>query len=397
MSWRKITFIVVALIVLLGGSAALSELFISMKPEPPRKPEMEMLRTVKVDTVNYQEITSSVVRTGRVTPGNEMNLVSEASGKIEKGDVILREGTSFKKGQLLVEIYKDEVELAMKARKSRFLTTITAILPDIKVDFPDEYQKYLAFFDAIEIDQSMPELPDINNEKLKIFLASRNLLSEYYGILQDEKRLSRHTLYAPFNGTFSQVNFEVGSYINTGGQIARIIRTDQLEIEVPVENHLSRWIKIGDKVSVLDEPDARGKKGKVVRIADVIDRATQSRSVYVHIINSKEEELIAGEYKWVNFPGQIIKNAMEIPRSAVFNSNEVFVVEEGRLKKHEINIIKTNETSLIFNGIKEGEKIVIEPLINVKENSPVSIPGEKKGNKRPGNNEKGNRGNKENA
>ena len=47
MSWRKITFIVVALIILLGGSAALSELFVSMKPEQKKKPEMAMKRFVK--------------------------------------------------------------------------------------------------------------------------------------------------------------------------------------------------------------------------------------------------------------------------------------------------------------------------------------------------------------
>ena len=42
MSWRKITFVVVALIILLGGSAALSWLFVSMKPAPPRKPDSDL-------------------------------------------------------------------------------------------------------------------------------------------------------------------------------------------------------------------------------------------------------------------------------------------------------------------------------------------------------------------
>ena len=74
MSWRKITFIAVALIVLLGGSAALSQLFISMKPEPPRKPDMEMKRFVKAETVKYSEIISSVVRKGRVETNHHSSL-----------------------------------------------------------------------------------------------------------------------------------------------------------------------------------------------------------------------------------------------------------------------------------------------------------------------------------
>ncbi|MDX1284559.1 MAG: hypothetical protein R3182_06095, partial [Draconibacterium sp.] len=103
---------------------------------------------------------------------------------------------------------------------------------------------------------------------------------------------------------------------------------------------------------------------------------TQMRGIFVQVKNSANNELLMGEYKVVRFPGQKIQSAMEIPRSAVFNSNELFAVVDGRLKKKEINIIKVNETTLIFNGLEEGEKIVVEPLINVKENSPVGIFGE---------------------
>lgn len=376
MSWRKIAFIVVALIILLGGSAALSMLFVSLKPEPPRKPETELKRFVKAETVKYEEITSSVSREGRVTSGSEVTLVAEASGKIEQGSVSLRKGSSFKKGQLIAEIYKDEVELALKARKSRFLTTMTSLLPDMKVDYPEHLEAYEMFFRAIDLDENVPEMPVVKDEKLKIFLASRDVFSEYYGIKQDEKKLERHSLYAPFNGTFTQVNFEVGGYVNTGGQIAKMIHTDQLEIEVPVENEQSEWIKIGDKVIVSERNSNEEKPGTVVRKANYIDPNFQSRGIFVEVQNSAKDELLMGEYMMVEFPGQKIEAAMEIPRSAVFNSNEVFSIVDGRLKKRVINIIKRNETTYIFNGLEEGEKIVVEPLINVKENSPVGILGE---------------------
>ena len=242
------------------------------------------------------------------------------------------------------------------------------------------------FFNAIDMDEELPELPVVDNEKLKIFLASRNVLSEFYGIQQDEKRLSRHSLFAPFNGTFTQVNSEVGGYVNTGGQIARMIRTDQLEVEVPVENEQSRWIKIGDNVKVYSRNKEIERSGVVVRKSDFVDPATQSRSIFVKVQSSVKDELLAGEYKLVEFPGQKIPQAMEFPRSSVFNTNEVFIVIEGKLKKKEINILKRNETTLIFNGLEENTKVVAEPLINVKENSPVGIKGEEK----PGGQKKGN-------
>ena len=378
MSWRKITFIVVALIILLGGSAALSKLFVSMKPEPPRMPETELKRFVKAETVAYSEITSALMRKGRVVSSSEVALVSEAAGKIESGEVAIRKGTSFKKDQLLATIYKDEAELAIKARKSSFLTTITTLLPDVKVDFPDQLDAFTQFFSSISMNKKLPELPEIKNEKFKIFLASRNVFNEYYGILQDEKKLSRHSLYAPFDGTFTQVNFEVGAYVNVGSQIARMIRTDQLEIEVPVENYQSEWIKIGDKVQVSSNQSESVKQGVVVRKSDFIDANTQSRSIFIKVLNSESNKLLSGEYMQVEFPGQKIPKAMELPRGAVFNSNEVFTVVDGKLKKRVIEVLKWNETTLIFNGLDEGTKVVSEPLINVKENSPVGILGEEK-------------------
>ena len=221
MSWRKITFIIVALIVLLGGSAALSELFVSMKPEQKKKPEMEMKRFVKTKTVAYSDIISPLSKEGRAVSGSEVTLVAEVAGKIEPGNVRLRKGQSFKEGQLLAIIYKDEVELALQAKKSQFLTTMTTLLPDLKIDFPDFYTIYETFFYAIDLEKEIPPMPLIENDKLKIFLASRNVISAYYSIKQDEKKLMRHSLYAPFNGTFTQVNFEAGAYVNAGGQIAK--------------------------------------------------------------------------------------------------------------------------------------------------------------------------------
>lgn len=373
MSWRKLTFIVVALILLLGGSALLAKLFINMKPEPPRNPGDNSKRYVKAEKVYYHEIISPLKREGRVVASHDVLLVAEASGRIELGEVPIKKGRAFRKGQVLATIYKDEAELALKARKSNFLNLLSQILPDLRIDFPDEYDAYYSYFQQVNFDAPLPKLPEPQNDKLKVFLASRSILSEYYGLLQDEKNLARRSLIAPFDGTFAQVNFEVGAFVNAGSQIARMIGTDILEVEVPVENDNSRWIKIGDQVKVFSEIDQDTLRGRVVRKAEFVDAATQARSIFVRVDQFGPDDLLVGEYKEVEFPGQKIRQAMEIPRNAVFNSNTVFTVFDGELKKADIHILKVNETSLIFNGLPENTMVVVEPLINVKENLPVEV------------------------
>ena len=57
-------------------------------------------------------------------------------------------------------------------------------------------------------------------------------------------------------------------------------------------------------------------------------------------------------------------------------SDEVFVIDEDRLQKRNINIQKVNEKTLIINGLKEGELLVLQPLINVLEGTLVERLGE---------------------
>jgi membrane fusion protein, multidrug efflux system len=129
-------------------------------------------------------------------------------------------------------------------------------------------------------------------------------------------------------------------------------------------------------VNVFSQNKSSVSPGKVVRKSNFVDAASQSRSIFVQIVNPEKANLLTGEYKLVEFPGQRVEKAMEIPRNAVFNTNEVFIVLDGKLKKGVLNILKWNETTLIFNGLDEGSKLVVEPLINVQENSPVGIVGE---------------------
>lgn len=377
MSRRKIIFIVIALIVLLGGAAALSKLFVSMKPVTEKKPAVKITRSVKAVKVEYDEIISPLTRPGRVGSSKKVILVAEASGKIEKGSINLKEGQPFRKGQLLGTIYKDEAELSLKASKSSFLKTLSNIMPDMKVDFPKQFDAYYAFFNSIDLNKKMPELPQVNDGKLKVFLSSQGVLKEYYAIKKEEKQLERHSLYAPFNGTFTNVNYEVGSYVNAGSQIAEMIQTTELEIEVPVENQQSNWIKVGDKIKVHLETGQNAKTGYVVRKSAYIDENSQSRSIFVKVPNSSGQ-LVSGQYLDVEFPGQKIESAMEMPRAGVFNTNEVFVVLNGELKKKQINILKWNESTLIFNGLDEGLYVVTEALVNVKENSLANVLGQEK-------------------
>ncbi len=366
---------VVALIFIVGMAYGLMKFLISQKEEPKMRPTVVAQRFVKAVPVVYGAVNSPVSGTGRMSSISEVDIIAEASGKILKGDIMLKRGARFKKGQKLFSVYNDEAKLALQSKKSQFLNTLANLLPDIKVDYPQHEKVFMDFFSSIDFEKDLPDFPDVKDSQLKVFLASRNVQSDYFSIQKDELQLKRYSVYASFDGTLTDVYLEIGSYTNMGGRVAHAIRTDQLEMEVPLQRFDADWVKIGDLVKVTAASTGLEWTGKVIRKAQMVDENTQSRGIFVQLSPKSGQEVLVGEYLFAEFPGQSIENAMEIPRTAVFNSNEVFIVDEGRLVKKQINVIKTNESTLIYNGVKEGLMVVTQPLINVLEGTPVSILG----------------------
>lgn len=367
---RRIVIVVSALFIILLAYGIMRFLA-AQKPPPPVRQSVEARRFVRIELVDYDNIPAAIVEPGRVSSVAEVDIISEASGKIEQGRVTLKKGAGFSRGDVLFVVYPDEAMLALKARKSRYQNTLAGILPDLAIDYPEYEEGYQKFFSSISVDEPLPPLPEINNDQLKIFLASRNVISEYYGIQSDELQLQRRTVTAPFDGTFTEVNMEVGAYTNAGGRVARAIRTDQLEVEVPLMRSDATWVTIGDPVSVRSDETSANWEGHVIRKSKFVDENTQRQSIFVRVNDGGSQALMAGEYLTVTFPVRPIENVMEIPRNAVFNFNEVFLVKSGRLAKASINIVKENERTLFFNGLIEGDTLVVQQLINVSEGTMV--------------------------
>ena len=205
-------------------------IFLEMKKDPAKKKPVIPVRNVRVLTVNYENAKTSFRASGRVNSKEEIVLSPEVGGKMIEGEIPFKKGQSFKKGDLLIKIYDDEAQLQLKAKKSTFLKMSAGVLPDFKLSFPESYPKWMKFFENLDLEEDFPELPDISSTQEKVFLASKGLLSDYYSIKSDELRLKKHYIRAPFTGAITEVSMEVGSFVNTGARIGKLINTEILEV-----------------------------------------------------------------------------------------------------------------------------------------------------------------------
>ncbi len=363
MNTKKLLYGALSLIILIIA-VFVSSMLIKGKPQPKKDGRQHNIVYVKAEQAHFSEITSDMVYRGRITPFDNVALAAEVQGKIMQGNVRFKAGESFRKGDVLLRVYSKDVEAALKSGKSSFLQTLSVILPDLKVDYPEEYDKWNRFFNAINVEQTLPRLPAINSDKEKVFLAANNVLASYYNLQQQEINLQRYVIRAPFNGSFKTVSKEIGAVASPGAELATIIRTDKLEVTVPVFPSDLSQIKKGDTVQITDNRGNR-QTATVTRIAGFVDEATQSVNVYLSYTATRNFGFLQGEYVDASFKGKAVAG-FEIPREALVDESHVYELKNNMPEKREIKILRRLQDSYIIAGIDSTNLIIIESLTGIK-------------------------------
>lgn len=322
----------------------------------------ENKKFVKVQEIKNDTINILVSGFGRVSSSRNISLSAEIQGVLQAGSSELKPGESFTQGQLLFKVNDKEAQLALKARKSVYLNLVATALADIKIDFPDSFSKWQNFLDNIDINASLPELPEIKTSKERTFLASRNVLSEYYTLKGDEERLKKYQIFAPFNGSIIDVTSEIGAVVNPGSPIATIIKTLGLEVTIPINAADISLVNIGNKVELHNQDKTSSFGGKVVRIAQNINPNTQLIDVFISIDADVKSVLYNGMYLEGDiYAGQVFE-ADEIPRRALLNDGKVFIVQDSLMIKKEIEIIKKNKNTVVVKKLSNNDLVIIEPV-----------------------------------
>lgn len=311
---------------------------------------------------------------GTLSSYNTVDLAAEIQGKLYAGNKALKPGMRFKKGDLLFRIDDSEARYSIRARKSTFINLLANILPDIKVDYNSEYKKWSDYMESIKLNESLPTLPAWSSEKEKVFLSTRNVLTEYFNIKSQEEQLKKYTVHAPFSGMISEVYMPEFSFVNPGAKIIKVVQTGNYEIPVAVPVSQLDMVKVGTKCTIYSTDGTERGGGSVVRISEVINRTTQSVTVYVKPGNDKDADYIEGEYLLVKIDAELTQNGCLIPRSAV-QDGQVYVYSktDSLLNKKPVQILNENEQGFFVSGISDTDTIIIQEVLNYRDTAKYGI------------------------
>ncbi len=313
----------------------------------------KIIKTVFVETVQNKDVPIIITANGNLVAKNKIELFSEVQGILKPLSKDFKAGTTYRKGEVILKINSEEHYANLQAQKSNLFNSITSIMPDIRLDYPEEYDKWQKYLVSFDFNKTTPTLPQTNSEKEKFFISGRNIYTTYYNVRNMEVRLSKYTIRAPYNGILTETFVNPGTLVRQGQKLGEFINPKVYEMEIAISATYRDLLQKGKKVELHNLENTQSWTGKVIRVNGKIDQASQTIKVFIQI---NSQDLKEGMYLEADLLAKSEKDAYEITRKVLVNNNSVYIVNDTVLKLVPVQPVYFKDQTVIIKGLADGSK-----------------------------------------
>jgi multidrug efflux pump subunit AcrA (membrane-fusion protein) len=350
---RKIILSIIG-ILLVAFSFYTAKTLIANKNRP--KPIKEkVVKTVFTDTVKNGTVKIVIPANGSLVAKRRVELFAEVQGVFKPSRKLFKPGETYNKGEALITIDAQEHYANVQSAKSVLYNALAAIMPDLRLDFPDVYQKWQTYLNSFDLSKTTPELPNITSDKENYFITGRGIVTNYYNVKNLEQRLSKFRITAPFSGILTQALVTEGSLIRSGQKLGEFIDASVYEMEVALSKNYGSLLKVGESVALKNLDGTEFYEGKVSRVNGSIDSNTQTITAYIEV---KDDALKEGMYLEATVDAKEEHDAIEIDRNLFLESQQIFVVRDSVLDVIPAKPVYFSDTKVVLKGIPDGTVIL---------------------------------------
>lgn len=367
---KRILIISITLIIALGLVIAVNA-FPSAKNKDNTAIEIKK-QGVLVDVIyphieNNEHIYNA---TGKIKAVNRFEIFSQVDGQLLPSARQFKEGRTYNKGEVILEIDQQEYKMSLLAQKSDFITLLTSILPDIKSDYPDSYSIWKNYVLLLDVNSNLPYIPTPQSEQEKFYLYGKGIYKSYYNVRSAEEKLMKYTIKAPFNGVVSSVKADAGTAVRSGTELGTLLSTEAYDLEITIPLASMDKIKIGTQAQLYSSELDYKWSGQIVRIGGDIDEQSQSIKLF---IRTQGQDLKEGMYLTAAIQQEPFMSTMSLPRKMIDDQDQVFIVDNHQLKKIEVEVLARQGDVAIITGLQEGTAVLSTVIKSAYDGMPVRI------------------------
>jgi len=318
------------------------------------------------------EETVSNTRAGTVKACRRANLSPSTGGQIAYLGV--REGDAVKQGQLLVELWNEDVKAEVALAESELQSadakaTAACLHAEVARREADRLARLRARGATSE-----DELDRVETEALATAAdctASRSSVEVSRSRLAVAKaNLAKTRLIAPFAGVVAEINGELNEYVTPSPPgiptppVVDLIDNSCFYVSAPIDEVDVAQVAAGLTARItLDACADQEFAGTVRRIAPyVLDLEKQARTVAVEVEFAEPDTIgamLAGYSADVEIVLTTHPDTLRVPTEAVVEDDQVYVLAQGLLEKRTIvKGIANWDYTEVTEGLVAGEKVV---------------------------------------
>jgi membrane fusion protein (multidrug efflux system) len=317
------------------------------------KSKFKRVVAVKMVPVVLAEFIESVEAVGTARANEQVIITSKYSDLVD--EIYFDDGQKVKKGALLVKLNNQE-ELAK-------VNELTANLSESKAHL----KRLTELLSSRATSKSLVEQQQAKTKAIEAQLVSANA------------KLNDLTLRAPFSGVLGFREVSKGAYIDAGNVITSLDDLSSMKVDFYLPERLLTHIHVGQQVTAFNSAyQDKEFIGKITALDSRIDSSTRSIKVRA-TINNKALKLRPGMLLNINVLLQV-ENILQLPESSIIpieSSHYVFVVKEEKAVRKAIKIGRRHPGVVeVISGLLEGEQVVVEGALKLRDGSVVSIVGQ---------------------
>ena len=367
-----------------GGWMAMS----ALKPTPQKAdqaPKGLAIFTVPVETADLQ---MTVRSQGEVKPRREISLSPQISGRINYVSPAFIDGGFVRKGDVLIRIEDADYKLDRIRAQSQVASAEQALVRE-------EAQSDIARQDWEELGTGTPSPLAVREPQLA---EARAALDAAKAQLQDtELALERTVVRAPFDGRIRTKEVDVGQFTSIGQSIGRMFGTEIAEVALSLsDDELGRLglnlafeeskENPGPRVTLSTQVAGKPRQwvGRITRTSAAVDQQTRLISAIATVDDpfgkgaDGDAPLAPGLFVSATIEGELLKNVLTAPRSALRNSDQVYVAnpETSTMSIKTVNVIYSSPDGVYMtSGIEPGDMAITSPVQAAFEGMNITIAG----------------------
>lgn len=367
--WKRIgipTAIVAIILALVGGGLYLKSkkdapqgdaASIAGKEKDGKEKEKEKAPVpVNITAAAAAPISSYLSSTANLVAENEVKIVAEAEGRVER--LLVEEGHRVQKGQALASLARGDAEMLREKARVRAANARVAF-----ARAKDMHAKEL--LSRGDYDKAAME-KDVAEQELA----------------EAEWRLGRTTIRAPFSGRVTERMINQGQHVRPGDALFTLTDYDLLVARIFLPEKDVLTLQTGREVRMtLRASSEVAFRGRIRQISPVVDTSTGTVKVTIEAVNPPAV-VRPGAFVAVDIVRETKPSAIRVPREAVIREMReahVFVAEGNVAKRREVTLgIEEGDFVEAVSGVRPGDKVIVAGQGALRDGSPIKImPGTK--------------------